>query len=299
MKRFYVQLTGTLALRERSDSETEIRNLPLSPASRRLLACLALRGFENTVHRDELAEMLWPECAPGKSKSRLSSAIFRLRRILGCGGAGPAGPVYIREEGGGVGLAGDDNFRIDFWELNRRVEAIRGRPIEELENAEMAALERELQDCSGPLLSEFDLSCFDPERYQYDENQEYALETLMRYFRATGRRDQSIAAAKKLVAIDPLREDVHATLIALYGEKGLRRHVVAQFTQCKKLLLSDLGLTPNAQVIATYQDSLRRSAPAASPAKYAGNVESLVDEINLSMELLQLQIKNLHSFIGK
>jgi DNA-binding SARP family transcriptional activator len=282
MPSFHIRLMGAFEL-----SEPGAGPLPLSPASRRLLAALALRGFRAPLPREALSELLWPGSAPERARSRLSSALHRLRRELGRR-QGPA----IREHGGSVGLGG--GITVDFWELNARAEAVRGRPPEALEHAEMAALELAMQARAGPLLADLDLPACDAERFQCDENYELALETLMRYFRATGRRDRSIAAAKRLVSIDPLREDVHAALIALYGEKGQRGLAAAQFSRCAKALHAELGVTPGAEVLASWRACL---APAAPGAPERRPLKALIDEIDLSMSLLQAQIRNLSALM--
>jgi DNA-binding SARP family transcriptional activator len=289
MRKFVVRLMGPFALAAH-DADAQPRNVALPPASRRLLACLALRGWRAPLAREALADMLWPESPPEKARSRLGSAVFRLRRGLG------EAESPICEARAGVGLVAE-RFEVDFWTLNARVEAVRDRAPETLAAAEMAALELALHARTGPLLGDIALPACDPERFQCDENYEFGLETLMRYFRSTGRRDRSIAVAKRLVSIDPLREDVHATLIALYGEKGQRGLAAAQFSRCRALLEAELGLTPGAEVIASLRACLQPASGA--PLVASCSLNSLLDEINLSLSLLQSQIHNLAGLARK
>jgi DNA-binding SARP family transcriptional activator len=236
--------------------------------------------------------MLWPESPSDKAHSRLSSAVFRLRREL----AQEPGDPPICEARASVGLA-PGRFEVDFWTLSARVEAVRDRAPETLESADMSALELALHARTGPLLADLSLPACDPERFQCEENYEFGLEALMRYFRSTGRRDRSIAVAKRLVSIDPLREDIHATLIALYGEKGQRGLAAAQFSRCRALLEAELGITPGAEVIASLRACL--APPEHGPQRPPRSLKALVEEINLSLSLLQSQILSLTSLAQK
>jgi ATP/maltotriose-dependent transcriptional regulator MalT/DNA-binding SARP family transcriptional activator len=57
----------------------------------------------------------------------------------------------------------------------------------------------------------------------------------------------AIAAARQMVAIDPLAESAHRRLIAVYARAGRRADALRQFLECRRLLVDELGVEPDAE----------------------------------------------------
>ncbi len=89
-----------------------ILEVPL--ASARLLAVLVAERQALTV--DRLLECLWPEVDPEAGRTRLNTAIYRIRRQLGLG---PDELVVRRTDG--VALVESDGWTVDAWEFERLV----------------------------------------------------------------------------------------------------------------------------------------------------------------------------------
>ena len=58
------------------------------------------------------------------------------------------------------------------------------------------------------------------------------------------------AAGRQLVALDPLNEVAHRTLMVAYSRSGRRGHALRQFLDCRRALIDALRLQPAAETAA-------------------------------------------------
>jgi DNA-binding SARP family transcriptional activator len=70
---------------------------------------------------------------------------------------------------------------------------------------------------------------------------------LMAAHRAHGNLRQSVDCGRRVLAVDPLREQVHRELMALYRDSGEPAQAVLQYERCRRLLDGQLGMAPDAQ----------------------------------------------------
>jgi DNA-binding SARP family transcriptional activator len=62
---------------------------------------------------------------------------------------------------------------------------------------------------------------------------------------AGGDRSAALAAARRLVELDPLDESAHRRVMTAYARAGRRAHALRQFLECRKRLVEELGLEPS------------------------------------------------------
>lgn len=62
-----------------------------------------------------------------------------------------------------------------------------------------------------------------------------------------------IAAASRLLDMDPLREETHQHLMRLLTLSGQRGKAIEQFETCRRLLKNELGLEPTPETGALYE----------------------------------------------
>ncbi len=113
------------------------REITLTERELALLVALALR--REIVPRGRLADLLWPELDDYAARNALSVCLHRLRRQLNTGEA------IVR---GKEGYALHDDVRVDLWETERLVTALRGRTG--LSHSERRALEHAHDRLSRP-----------------------------------------------------------------------------------------------------------------------------------------------------
>jgi DNA-binding SARP family transcriptional activator len=211
-----------------------------------LLAYLAL-PVGQAHPRDKLAALLWGGVRGESARANLRQALFAVRRAL----AEVEGEV-LRQEADTLALV-TSAVDVDVAAFERLVAD--GAP-EELERA--AALYR------GDLLSGFALDEAPFEEWLLGERErlrELALESvakLLAYQRRAGATEAAVGTTLRLLTLDPLQEPAHRTLMRLYAEQGRRGSALRQYQQCVAVLQRELGIEPEAETKALYQEILRQ-----------------------------------------
>jgi len=212
-----------------------------------LLAYLALpRGV--THPRDQLASLLWGDMRQEQARTNLRQTLFNLRKVL----PGSA-TESLHQDGPYVAL---DPATVDVDVATFEASVMRGTP-EAL--AQAAAVYR------GDLLEGLAVHEAPFEDWLMAERErlrELALEALAKLLaqqRAAGDIEAAVRTAVRLIALDPLLETVHRTLMRLYVELGRRAAALRQYQLCVGVLERELGVEPEAETRQLYQDILGSS----------------------------------------
>jgi hypothetical protein len=102
------------------------------------------------------------------------------------------------------------------------------------------------------------------ERERLQQTAQRALGALVEHHESRDEPAEAVACASRLLALDPLREDVHRTLIRLYlgaGQTGAARR---QLEACRAVLQRELGVAPAPETAA-----LAALLPDAPPGRVA------------------------------
>ena len=119
------------------------------PMERAALHVLAMNAGQS-VHREQLMEMLWPGADPDAGRHRLQVAISALRRLVESNEGGR--PRYLLRDGENYRLVLPEDARVDLWELRDNIrDATAARSAGDAE-AEALALAAALAAYRGPLL---------------------------------------------------------------------------------------------------------------------------------------------------
>ena len=89
----------------------------------------------------------------------------------------------------------------------------------------------------------------------------------------------AIAAAQRLLSLDPLREDGHRILMELYAAEGRRSDALRQFASCREIMRRELGVEPDRETLALVDRIKTRmvAAPSTSaPAEEPGPVQPTI-----------------------
>jgi DNA-binding SARP family transcriptional activator len=270
MARLNLSLLGGFELR----AGARPRAIPAAK-TRALLAYLALHAGR-PQSRDALAALLWGARGDQRAGQSLRQALFRLRQALAA--AHNRGLIVRRRT---VTL---ERAAVDV-DVGRFERLVRCQGHEALETA--AALYR------GPLLEglSIDEPAFDdwfrPER---ERLQELAREALTRLLRHHTRRSAADAGsiASRLLALDPLREDVHRTLMRLYARQGRRDAALRQYQTCVELLRRELGVEPEQETQRLYQEVLKQQFRRASRVR-PGEIRTETPLVGRESELARLR----------
>jgi DNA-binding SARP family transcriptional activator len=216
--------------------------------ARTVLSMLALR--RGPVHREELADMLWPGGMPGHWEGALRGLITKVRRFLDAGGlaskevlVGDGGYYELRLPPGAT--VDRDHARALTSQAEQALST--GRSSEAVALACQAAAILERQLLSGP-----NDAWFDQVRAELAHDRMVALELWARADLAAGGTDGAIRAATEALALDPYRESSFRLLMQAHSSAGSRGEALRTYEQCRRMLAEELGVGPSPQTQALY-----------------------------------------------
>jgi len=229
----------------------DVLNLPTKKA-RALLGYLAVRPGQPHP-RDKLATLLWGDRGDAQARSSLRQSLATLKRTFAS-----AAPSSLLLEGKNVAL-NPEEVEVDVATFERLV--AEGTP---------AALEEAVALYDGELLEGFDPMAAPFEEWLLAERERLrelalqALAKLLRYQSEARAPERAIQTALRLLALDPLQEPVHRTLMRLYARQGRRANALRQYQVCVGVLQRELGVEPEPGTRQVYQEILQH--PARSTA---------------------------------
>jgi TolB-like protein/Flp pilus assembly protein TadD len=77
---------------------------------------------------------------------------------------------------------------------------------------------------------------------------------LGKHYKATGRYDEALAIARRLLDLNPLREKSHRLIMRINAKSGDRSQALLQYQRCAELLHKELGVEPDFITIRTYEE---------------------------------------------
>jgi len=207
---------------------------------RALLAYLALaRG--RFVARDVLATAFWGELPQSGARRSLSTALWRMKKILAS--AGLPAETLIVSDGDGVRLT-PGTVTIDVLDFTDALEPLLRLPPDTATEDHVARLEQAVALCRGAFLEgiydDWSLS----QREILAGRHQSALEHLLRCYETQGRAERVIALGRTLLDRDPLLEPLHRAVIRCHLARGDRSRALQQFIRCAKALRVELDVAP-------------------------------------------------------
>lgn len=88
------------------------------------------------------------------------------------------------------------------------------------------------------------------QRAQYREHVLQGLHALAAYAEQAGHLPQAIAHTRRLLTLEPWREEAHRRLMALLAASGQRAAALAQYESCRRVLNEEVAVEPDAETVA-------------------------------------------------
>jgi DNA-binding SARP family transcriptional activator len=242
----------------------EGQEIKLLPAARGLLAYLLIHR-QQRHSREALADAFWSHDAE-HARGCLRTALWRLRRDLE--GQGPAGWLLAGADGE-IGL-NPNGYWLDIAAFESGLAHGLARPA--LDGDEAAALEDACRLYAGDLLQALYDDWAIRERERLRLLYIRGLSALLTYYRQEKLHEAGLDCAERILALDPLREEVHRDMMRLYAGLGQRSQALQQYGRCRQALEDELGARPMAETTALYRRLLageEATLPAPPPARPA------------------------------
>ena len=206
-----------------------------------LLAYLAMQE-ERPVSREAMADLLWSDRGAEQARHSLRQMLLVLRRDLGAAGliAIDAGEHAISFQLGAV--------ETDVARMHRLAAA-----------TDCASLAEVADLYTGPFLADFPSVCPDFDawvRLTRDRIASSVLDILGRLADLCGAEGDAVGAVmavERMVALDPLREDIHRRMMTAYAAAGRRTDAIRQYNACVEMLRRDLDASAEAETVALVQ----------------------------------------------
>ncbi|HEY7040331.1 MAG TPA: AAA family ATPase [Methylomirabilota bacterium] len=219
-----------------------------SRKARALLAYLAV-PTGRSHSRDKLAALLWGDTAEPQARNSLRQCLFGIRRVLV---AHRVRALVVDGESVALDQAA---VRVDVTAFDRLVT-----------EGSLASLSRARAVYRGPFLD--GLLLHEPgfedwlmaERRVLLDRAAQALARLIDRHVEAGAIDQAIQTGLDLVALDPLSEPAHCTVMRLHAALGQRGAALRQYQACAEVLRRELGVEPDTATQRLYREILQQEA---------------------------------------
>ncbi|MEX0810057.1 MAG: BTAD domain-containing putative transcriptional regulator [Dongiaceae bacterium] len=213
--------------------------------SRKSLALLAYLAASRgqSASREKLMGLLWGDRFDQQARQSLRQTLYSLRKLLG-----PPGEDAIGVAGDNVAL-NTAAICTDLAEFERL--AASSEPDQLLAAARLYR---------GPLLAGFSIrdvaftEWLEAERTRLQDVAAAVLYRLGKHYKATGRYEEALAIARRLLDINPLREKSHRLIMRIQAKSGDRSQALMQYQRCAELLHKELGVEPDFITIRTYEE---------------------------------------------
>ena len=240
------------------------------------LLCFLMLHAGEMLEREVVAERLWPNGSPGKARRCLSTTLWRLRQILEC--PDHSSQPYLLTERSTLTFnpTAPYSFDVEVFERQAAFGLSGSLPCAE---AHHRALEEAVDLYRGDLLEGCYADWCLAERERLQLLLLRALKRLQRDCRLSGAFEAAISYGHRLLALDPLQEDVHRELMRCYADAGRRPIALEHFRRCRQTLRRELQIEPMPE---TWQ-LFRRIRGACEPTPVPGIPEDHCASLQAAM----------------
>ena len=235
-----LQLLGPFAIRQGGRA---VRALPKKTQA--LLAYLAMQNGR-AVPREQLAELLWGSSGGQQARRSLRQSLMGIRAALKT-----TNGDALLADGDNIGMAAGHDVATDVAEFEQRAAALNAEDLDAAQTLYRAEFLSGLQ-----IASEAFAEWLLIERRKLASTMSDVLYRLASAREQAGEVLAAIAAAERLTAFDPLREDGHRLLMRLLAAGRTPRCGAEELKRCADLLRRELGVAPE-PVTAALAEAIR------------------------------------------
>jgi ATP/maltotriose-dependent transcriptional regulator MalT/DNA-binding SARP family transcriptional activator len=194
------------------------------------------------VTKEDIGEVFWPEADQQTIRLRFKNSIYRVRHALG------TETITLADE------AYRFNRTLDYdYDVEDFLQEISSSQSTDDQNVKIQHLKNALSLYKGPYLPKIDYEWVLVQRENLHQKYLAIASTLIDLLIETKQYQQVIAYSDRAIEIEPCSEAAHRSAMIAYSALGDKAGMVRQFDKCKKLLLSDLGITPSPQTESLYR----------------------------------------------
>lgn len=243
-----VNLFGNFQVHTNAQAELELR-----PTAARLFAFLLLHR-RTALLREVVAEMFWQHLELDRARRSLNTTLWQLRQALSQADGRQA--MVIETTPRQIRINQEAKLWLDVASFEEKAQTGLGAAEGPLSPAQLGALEGAAALYQGDLLPNFYDSWVLQERERLRLIYLRCLTRLMAHHHREQNLEMSIEYGRRILHVEPWREDVHRHLMLLLAENGRRAEAVAQYQLCREALERELAVSPLAETEALYRKLL-------------------------------------------
>ena len=246
---------GHLAIFALGPLRIELDGKPLQTSRHKALALvvyLAMRPGKQT--RGALSSLLWPDYEQEKAFAYLRRTLWEIHTLLGDG--------WIEADRDAIGVSPEAQILVDVVEFQAHLEAFHrhAHPAFTACPECMAHLHTAALLYRGDFMAGFclrdsagfeDWQFFQREALRHDYSG--ALQKLVSLLRNQSSFDEAALFARRWLALDNLNEEAHRELMKIDAMSGQRTQALRQYQECRRLLQTELNVSPEGATHALYE----------------------------------------------
>lgn len=247
-----IQLTGRVAVE--SDHRVVDERLLYGRQARLIFALLVVER-DRPVHRDELADALWPHGLPRTWGAALRGVVSKVRAFLAAAGL----PESLAPSGGSCAyqlqlpdVVVDVEFACSVVDTAEQV-LRKGDHVRAIALAEHAR-----KVVARPFLPGAKGRWVDGVRDRLSKALLWALCTLSEGYSQRGRYQHAVRTAEDAITLEPFRERTHQLLMRVHAAAGNPAEALRVYDRCRRLLAEELGVLPTKETAALHLALLRK-----------------------------------------
>ncbi|TMD74738.1 MAG: 6-hydroxy-D-nicotine oxidase [Chloroflexi bacterium] len=250
MPTLHIRLLGDFSLIYNDRQVTSLNTTRLQS----LFAYLVLHR-DVPQQRQHLAFLFWPDTTESQARNNLRQLLHQLRQAL------PAVEQFLSADAHLLHWHPVTPCHLDVAEFEQTLTLADETARRNDQHALQDALEQADNLYRGALLP----GCYDewilPERERLRQRHWQVLEHLLRLFEGQGDHVSAIRYAQRLLALDPLSEDLSRRLMRLFTLNNDRASALRVYHTCVTTLQRELGVEPDPATREAYERLMQQEAP--------------------------------------
>lgn len=233
--------------------------------------------------RDRLAEQLWGDAEPARSRKYLRQTLWQLQTAV----TDTPSPLLTLDKNW-VHINLDANVKLDVWELDNAFTAVCDIPGQQLSQEQMQATQAAIELYQGELLTGWYHDWCILERERFQSMYLTLLEKLMDACIVHQQYEYGVLYGMRVLHFDRARERTHRLLMRLYYLAGNRSAALRQFDLCTATLAEELNVKPAQRTVAL-REQIRADQLTDTAVSTALPASTAVPDTQIIAELKGLQ----------
>ena len=249
-----VYLTGPVCAE--SGNEVVKENRFASRQARLLFVYLVCERAQ-PVHREQLADLLWPEATPQAWDSALKSLVSRLRQFLGRL-TGTAAVPSISSQFGCYQIQLPQHTWIDLEAARNSVDEAEGALRSNDVASAWGPANVALTIAGRPFMPGEEGEWVGQKRSELRDSLVRALDSYAEICLRTAQPSLAVQVANQAISLEPFRETGYQYLMRAHDALGNRAQALRVYQRCRELLADELGVDPSPEIAARYMELLEK-----------------------------------------